>query len=33
MVWARGEMDEYRMARRVLMAKESGRRVLGLNRG
>ena len=26
-------MDEYRMARRVLMAKETGRRVRGLDRG
>ena len=29
MVWACGKKDEYRMARRVLMAEVSGGRVLG----
>ena len=29
MVWACGKMDDYRMARRVLMAEASGGRVRG----
>ena len=29
MVWACGRMDEYRMARRVMMAEVSGGRVRG----
>ena len=32
MVWACGKMDEYRMARRVLMAKVSEGRVRGRQR-
>ena len=29
MVWAHGEMDEYRMAAKALIAELSGRRVRG----